>query len=126
MPCVTFDSILREHGVPYYLKIDIEGRDLLCIEALERGALPVYVSTEMYTTRQICQLSNFGYSRFKLVNQREHGGYCSGQFGEEATGQWRTFDEACYEWLHLFTGHRERCEFSDKDPNNWFDLHAAL
>jgi FkbM family methyltransferase len=125
VPCVTFESLLRGYGVPYYLKIDIEGRDLVCLEGLDRSDLPVYVSTEMYTTQQICHLSVLGYSRFKLVNQREHGGYTSGPFGEESSGKWRRLDEICYEWLHLHKNHRERCEFVDPDPNNWFDLHAS-
>ena len=126
VPCVRFESILRQYGVPYYMKIDIEGRDHLCTEALDRRDLPSYVSTEMYATRQICHLSSLGYRRFKLVNQREHGGYCSGPFGEETVGHWRSLDDVCYEWLHLLTGHRERCTFVDNDVQNWFDLHAAL
>jgi FkbM family methyltransferase len=124
--CVPFETVLHDHGIPYYLKIDIEGRDLLCLQALDRRDLPVYVSTEMYTTQQICRLSALGYSHFKLVNQREHRGDCSGPFGEESSGCWRTLDAVCYEWLHLFTGNTERCTIVDPDPRNWFDLHAKL
>ena len=45
--CTTFQTILLECGVPYYLKIDIEGIDTKCLKALmalrER---PKYVSIE--------------------------------------------------------------------------------
>jgi FkbM family methyltransferase len=30
--CRRFESVLREHGVPFYLKVDIEKHDHLCIE----------------------------------------------------------------------------------------------
>lgn len=31
--CTTFQDILRQHDIPYYLKIDIEGADILCLAA---------------------------------------------------------------------------------------------
>ena len=34
VPAVDFARCLRDHGVPYYLKIDIEGSDILGLEAL--------------------------------------------------------------------------------------------
>jgi len=34
VPCTRFESILADHGMPYYLKVDIEGADLLCLTAL--------------------------------------------------------------------------------------------
>jgi FkbM family methyltransferase len=45
---VTFDQILNAYGTPYYLKIDIEGKDHLCLEALRHcGRRPRYISIEM-------------------------------------------------------------------------------
>jgi FkbM family methyltransferase len=38
--CRPFSDILEEHGVPYFLKIDIEGTDHLCIRDLRSGDLP--------------------------------------------------------------------------------------
>ncbi len=35
-----FSDILKMHGVPYYLKVDIEGSDLLCVRALSAHDLP--------------------------------------------------------------------------------------
>lgn len=31
-----FENILQEFGIPYYLKVDIEGADLLCVKALRQ------------------------------------------------------------------------------------------
>ena len=77
--CETFDTILKEHGIPYYLKIDIEGADIDCIRAL-RGFQdrPKYVSFECpldrfeNTFEGLAELWMMGYRRFKLVNQARH------------------------------------------------------
>ena len=34
VPAITFASLVEQFGIPYYLKIDIEGADLLCQEGL--------------------------------------------------------------------------------------------
>jgi FkbM family methyltransferase len=47
VPCVPFGGVLAEHGVPHYLKVDIEGNDRLCLQALGPGALPAFASVEM-------------------------------------------------------------------------------
>ncbi|MBI5395392.1 MAG: FkbM family methyltransferase [Verrucomicrobia bacterium] len=69
IPCRRFDNILREHGVPHYLKIDIECFDKLCVEALDAADLPPYVSLEVMERGQIEALRRAGYDRFKLVRQ---------------------------------------------------------
>lgn len=47
VPTVAFPEQLERHGVPYYLKVDIEGADLLCLESLRHApARPVYASLE--------------------------------------------------------------------------------
>jgi len=43
---LPFGDLLERHGVPHYLKIDIEGADLLCLEALDPAEPPNYVSIE--------------------------------------------------------------------------------
>jgi FkbM family methyltransferase len=76
-----FSQILAEHGVPHYLKIDIEGNDKLCVEALRGTRLPRYISVESECVGDSALLSDeeaiamlvllrdVGYQRFKLVNQ---------------------------------------------------------
>lgn len=70
--CVTFDSLLARHGVPYYLKIDIERASSHCLEALSPTDRPAYVSIEAHTAGYLGMLSRLGYDEFKLIDQRTH------------------------------------------------------
>ena len=70
--CVPFGSILREHGVPHYVKIDIELHDRTCLEGLDRGDLPNYLSLELTDANVFAALHDLGYTRFKIVIQNNH------------------------------------------------------
>jgi FkbM family methyltransferase len=68
--CRPFIDILEEHGVPYFLKIDIEGTDHLCIRDLRTDDLPVYLSFERIgRPEELLRLSELGYSGFKCISQ---------------------------------------------------------
>jgi FkbM family methyltransferase len=71
VPCRTFDSILEQYGIPYYLKVDIEGNDMLCIEALQtQRERPPYVSLEVGSIDEsVTMLSRLGYTGFKCISQ---------------------------------------------------------
>jgi FkbM family methyltransferase len=70
VPCLTLCSIVREHGVPYYLKVDIEGYDRVCLDSLQGGDCPQYLSCELtHGDGLIEQIHDLGYRRFKLINQ---------------------------------------------------------
>jgi FkbM family methyltransferase len=70
VPARPFSEIIAEFGVPYYLKIDIEGSDALCINCLDRTDLPRYISSEVSKSDDVLtRLFNVGYRRFKLINQ---------------------------------------------------------
>jgi FkbM family methyltransferase len=66
-----FSSILKEYGVPYFLKIDIEGNDYLCIQGLEQPDVPAYLSIEQSGTARsnLDLLRSLGYSKFKCISQ---------------------------------------------------------
>jgi FkbM family methyltransferase len=73
---VEFGQLLKEFGCPYYLKVDIEGSDLLCLHALtEIDTKPVHVSIESnkVSWRELLHefelLTSLGYSKFKVVDQ---------------------------------------------------------
>jgi FkbM family methyltransferase len=83
VPVVTFGEILKTHGMPHYLKIDIEGNDHLCVEALKFcERIPEFISVEsecvgdddrptdneVLTTLRMLRM--VGYRRFKLLNQQ--------------------------------------------------------
>lgn len=114
----NFASILKEYGIPYYLKIDIEGAETLCLKALKSfTSRPKFISYEALPAsssvmrEEFAFLRTLGYSRFKAVRQdtvdaqrcpfparegqyvdHRFGGSASGLFGEEAPGDW--MDEA--------------------------------
>ena len=114
---IDFADAIREHGVPYFMKIDIEGSDWLCIRALSAfEERPSYISIESDKTsleniaREIDALVELGYSSFQAVEQggipalqsppdpATEGKYVaqrfeegsSGLFGSELDGQWRS------------------------------------
>lgn len=65
-----FETILAEYGVPYYLKVDIEGADFLCLEALSRFEdRPQYISVEAAEADWFQMLYDLGYRRFVLIDQ---------------------------------------------------------
>ena len=72
--CQTFTAILAEHGVPHYAKIDIEGHDRLCLDALTPGHCPPYLSIEMSHAdgdADIRRLAELGFRGFKCVRQND-------------------------------------------------------
>jgi FkbM family methyltransferase len=111
---VNFSKILARYGMPYFLKIDIQGEDTLCLKALrDFAARPRYLSYESESKsitelrRELAVLRDLGYSRFKVVRQDDvcgqrcpfpakEGQYVdqrfeessSGLFGEETPGDW--------------------------------------
>jgi len=70
--CTTFSHLLERHGVPYYLKIDIERADRNCIESLPVSDLPAYVSIEAHEFDYLLILWKLGYRQFKVVDQMRH------------------------------------------------------
>ena len=70
--CRPFGDLLAEHGVPLYLKIDIEGHDHYCLDALDPGDLPRYISLEMGPFELLFRLQALGYKDFKFITQNDH------------------------------------------------------
>lgn len=68
---IPFTDLVREHGVPDYLKVDIEGADRHCILALAPTLRPQYVSFEVDDDLEelLQHVASVGYRRFKLIGQ---------------------------------------------------------
>jgi FkbM family methyltransferase len=137
VPCTQFEKVLSQHGVPYYMKIDIEGADNLCLRALHKvPQQPRYVSVEIGRPlyEDLCHLYALGYRKFKIIDQAHHrtisspypakeGKYVphqfdtasSGPFGEETPGDWMDFEET-------FLLYRDTI----RKTTSWYDLHAKL
>jgi FkbM family methyltransferase len=65
----TLDVLVAEHGVPHYLKVDIEGADEFAVEQLASlPALPSYVSVEA-SSDPVATFVRCGYRQFQIVNQ---------------------------------------------------------
>jgi FkbM family methyltransferase len=93
IPCLPFSTILKEYGVPYYLKVDIEGKDYLCVASLKPGHLPKYISCELSHDEDIItRLHQVGYQRFKVLNQDSFT--ASTPIFENEIG-WRVLRKAC-------------------------------
>ncbi|MEQ9813886.1 MAG: FkbM family methyltransferase [Azospirillaceae bacterium] len=70
VPTTTVSELFDRHGVPRYLKCDIEGGDAVVVRQLaEDGRLPTFVSVEISGRGFIERLAEMGYDRFQLVNQ---------------------------------------------------------
>jgi len=125
---VDFRACLVKYGIPYYLKIDIEGSDKACLKALfcfkQR---PNYVSIESEKVvfdklaQELALLEQLGYTKFKAVQQmgissqpepnppREgaYAGYrfengSSGLFGEDLPGKWKDKGNIIEEYKKIF------------------------
>ncbi len=137
---VTLDTILQTHGVPYYLKIDIEGMDNAAVQAAGRLAdRPPYISVETGPgPAWIDTLHGASYRWFKLLDQltvaqmscpdpaREghtvahqfvHGS--TGPFGEDTPGEWKSYEEVRRQWIDYLAQ-------PIPNKNLWFDIHAKL
>jgi FkbM family methyltransferase len=71
IPCVRFAEILKQYGVPFYLKIDIEKLDGACLEALTPECRPEYVSWEasIGSLAELEKMRSLGYKVFKCIDQ---------------------------------------------------------
>jgi FkbM family methyltransferase len=76
VPTIDFAATLTQTGIPSFMKIDIEGSDMLCLEALlDFEERPQSVSIEGHKTdwakleEQFSLLERLGYDRFAVVQQ---------------------------------------------------------
>jgi FkbM family methyltransferase len=114
---INFADAIKEHGVPYFMKIDVEGCDTVCLKALSGfEERPTYISIESDKTsfgnieREIDLFIKLGYTSFQAVEQSQiplsqspphppgEGKYAaqnfekgsSGLFGSELGGKWKS------------------------------------
>lgn len=125
---INFSKCLEHYGIPYYMKIDIEGADLVCLRALKAFELrPSYVSVESekaYFPKLIAEielLESLGYDQFLAVQQwdvpytkvpnpsreRLYVPYkfsegASGLFGRELNGVFKNKEEIMEEYKSIF------------------------
>ena len=135
-------GLFDRHGVPRYIKCDMEGVDDLFTEQLATDPRrPSFVSVEAMSAETICFLRAAGYDRFQIVNQALHNmvrpveparegqfadakfnGHMSGLFGLELPAEKWIDVEECLERFQLF----RRLQLKDGMLcHGWIDFHAT-
>ena len=71
VPGITTQEIFERYGIPFYLKVDIEGADKLTVLALSPRTKPPYLSFEINEEieEMIDHVAAIGFCKFKIVNQ---------------------------------------------------------
>lgn len=138
MPAVTLEMLFARHGVPHYLKIDVEGVDAIVLDQLKaRPRKPAFVSVEdcRFGFHYIAALAEAGYGAFALVDQSQVPTMrdpelpyvfpkgASGPWGDALPGPW--LDRAAFEALYEVTV-RDRTGNRIAPRAHWFDIHARM
>lgn len=121
---VNFVECLEKFGIPFYLKADIVGSEIVCLKALlEFENKPDYLSIRsekvIFTKleEEFRLLQELGYDNFKAIQQDvtnwniplngngkiytfDEG--ASGPFGEETDGEWKSFEKVLEEYRRIF------------------------
>lgn len=131
VPTVDFSEHLRRTGVPHFMKIDVEGADRGCIEALlDQPSTPGFLSLESDKTNfealvdEFDLLARLGYDRFAVVQQggmerrqidttRLDGRWLSHRFERHSSGgfgtdvgPWISREEALARYRRIFRAYR--------------------
>lgn len=120
VPTINVAELMESRGVPYYLKIDVEGADTIPLKTMVgKEVVPTYTSVEIAQhdlaegLEQIRLLKSLGYTRFNFFNQGMRasvkapnpaleGKYAAfdakavttGLFGKELGGEWMDLSAA--------------------------------
>lgn len=129
----TCATILQQHGVPQYFKLDIEGAESGCYAALAQlpePVRPMLLSAEVGNAQLVETFHGLGYKSFKLVQQQSG---ITGAWGMNAkdcrTGNlWRSYLGVKAE---LTTTLAKPAVPGDVCPGSlvggvWYDLHASM
>lgn len=128
VPAVDFSVCLEKHGMPHYLKIDIEGMDTVCLRALlnfEHTPNHISIESEKVSFQklldEISLFEKLGYTKFKAIQQRgisnqkepsiaKEGAFLnyqfqegsSGLFGEELPNKWLNKNQLIRKYRFIF------------------------
>jgi FkbM family methyltransferase len=131
VPAIDFSVYLERYGIPHYLKIDIEGMDLVCLNALVKyEEKPNYISIESEKVsfkKLIAEFNLFeqlGYNKFQTINQESISSQkeptnsreghnsssifqegSSGMFGTDLPNTWEKKLKTLYRYKLIFWGY---------------------
>ena len=135
-------ALTSQFGIPYYLKMDIEGAEKEFLTSMLGCKIPNFISAECHKFDVIAALYGLGYRKFKLINQTTitsialpnpplEGNYvpqpnwthASGPFGRELPGEWYTFQTIASQFSMI---EELKAAGGMIQPWVWFDCHATL
>lgn len=134
---VSLGSLYARHGVPHFMKIDVEGADMSVLEQLTADpVLPDFVSIEdcRFGPDYARTLSQAGYQSFQLIDQSEIGGSIdpvsghafaqgsSGLFGTDLPDAWQAHSDFAETYATIV---RTRDGVRLAPRTRWWDIHAA-
>ena len=133
VPSKSIIDLIENHGIPHYIKIDIEGSDKFVLRQLfEHEFKPPFISVEAHTAEIFAILLALGeYRSFQLVEGstvskkyknhkiRTNGGiemysfpsHSAGPFGQDIDGNWMNPEDFC--------------RFLGLSNFGWKDIHAT-
>jgi FkbM family methyltransferase len=77
VPCMTLHDLIAEHGIPRYMKIDIEGADRIVLSDLQGiGVLPPFISVEEYGVAALDQLYRLAIHGLPLCRNTRNACIC--------------------------------------------------
>lgn len=138
VPRIDIAETCRLYGIPFYLKIDVEGVDRLILEELKSFQdRPQYVSLESEKVEfaqlksEMDLLNGLGYKKFKVVQQSNIPGtkirtraldgqefeyvfasHASGPFGGDLPSRWLTYAEALELYKAVFRRYKYFGDYS--------------
>jgi FkbM family methyltransferase len=121
--CVDVPYLFALFGVPFYMKVDVEGGDADVISSMNpQSEVPMYISVESHEERCLDELLRLGYNTFKFINQQgiARQNYFNWEFSCNSSG--RLAWEAEEPWI---TGDEIRSSYINRNMNDWFDFHAT-
>lgn len=137
VPVVTLSSIVRQHGEPDFLKIDVEHVDTEVLQDLQsNGIVPPHISVEAHSFDVLLLLHHMGYTQFRLINGNQVSElfrrhkiktpdglrnykfryHSSGPFGEDLHTSWQTIEQVCALWMVRLSA----------IGRGWYDAHARM
>jgi FkbM family methyltransferase len=131
-PC---SKVFQDHGLPVYLKADMEGAEQSCYNALKAYPVaqrPNLISGEVTDAQLIDTFAALGYTSFKVV--RQQSGH-SGGWGDLAqdcrtAGLWRSQASANAELTKIYdkvnpNPPTDGCPSMVSGTGVWYDIHAS-
>jgi len=133
VPCVTALDLLMRHGCPYYMKIDIDGANLIALSDLaETSFRPRFISSGEASTDAIEVLFRMGYNMFSLRPQADkswavppnpalEGRYVERSFTRKDSG---LFGLEIIDWMSRESIIRLIAD-GVRPADEWYDVHAT-